>query len=153
MKYSTGNLGDLNVALALQEGVFVELSDTVADATVSGFICHLLDVSNEIIAAEIKTIMLNNQVVDKPGTTKICGGDTLTLSGAMPGLVGAMLRSDSPIGVMRSGITAGADNRRDRENTGTWSSIYIRVKLFNLVLKNYRDRIVAYGFYLEDSSR
>ncbi len=111
MKYSTGNCGDLNIVLALQEGIYIELPDTVTPMTVSGFICHLLNIDAETVAAEMKTIMVNNQVVDAPGKKRLYGGDTLTLSGAMPGLVGAMLRSDSPIGVMRAGITADTGDR------------------------------------------
>lgn len=158
MKYSTGNCADLNIALALQEGVYIELPEMVALSTVSGFICHLLAVSPDVMAAEIKTIMLNNQVVDDPATTVLSGGDTLILSGAMPGLVGAMLRSDSPIGVMRAGITAGkgsraghGDSESDLDSPVETTTRRVRIKLFNTLLKKYRARLLEYGFYLKEA--
>jgi len=147
MKYSTGNCGDLPIGLTLQQGVWVEIPDTVTASTVSGFISHLLNVTPQEFTEKIKTIMVNNQVVDAPESTPVRSGDTLILSGAMPGLVGAMLRCDSPIGVMRASITASGAAISTNSESGR-----VRIKLFNTVLRDYGEQLLKYGFYLEETA-
>jgi hypothetical protein len=127
-----------NLTILLQKGVYIEMPDTI---TVSGFICRLFQITPEVLRKDIRTILLNNCIVDKPEGIELKSGDTLVLSGAMPGLVGAMYRSDSPFRLMRETITLKqtAELRRDSNPT-------VRVKLLNTVLKKYRDRVVRYGY-------
>ena len=139
------NAEKLNVSMMLQRGVYVEKPDTV---TVFGFICGLLDITAEIFKKDIRTLMLNNDVVDRPDSTLLNSGDTLMLSGAMPGLVGAMLRSDSPLKAMRESITAGNVKRADHS-----ADQLIRLKVFNTALAKYKEKIVDYGFLVEPDDK
>ena len=101
--------------------------------------------------------MLNNQVVDKPDTCELRAGDVLVLSGAMPGLVGAMLRSDSPIKAMRQTISSrSADGNSDdsfvtpgQETSNPWPEDMILVKFFNTILRHHKDAIIDYGFIVQ----
>ena len=141
LRVDRNNAGKLNVSMMLQRGVYIEKPDTI---TVSGFICGLLGITLEIFNRDIKTLMLNNDVVDRPEDTLLNGGDTLMLSGAMPGLVGAMLRSDSPLKAMRESITAG-DAKSANASTGQ----LVHLKVFNTALAKYKEKIVDYGFLVE----
>ena len=86
--------------------------------------------------------MLNGKVVDHPETAGLTSGDTIVFSGAMPGLVGAMLRSDSPLKAMRGPVTAGGSGP---EKSGTDDTGAVIIKAFNTVLRNHLEDILRYG--------
>jgi hypothetical protein len=127
----------------MQSGVHVALQE---GETVYAFICRVLSMDRAAVAAEIQTLILNNGCVDNPESQVLGSGDTLVLSGAMPGLVGAMLRSDSPIKAMRQGLTPG-DRRRDPDAPGM-----LRLKLFNTVLRDHRADLLRCGFYIDEDN-
>lgn len=131
------------LSMCLQQGVLVKF---LPGETVKSFILRILSLRKEEMEREIQTLILNNGCVDDPDTWKLVTGDTLVLSGAMPGLVGAMLRSNSPIKVLRESLS-GSETRRD-------SSIpedMVRLKLFNSVLTGHKDDLLKNGFYVEES--
>ena len=144
----------MNHIAELQKGVLMKLPEGVS---VSDFACKVLKISLPVFRREVKTIMLNNQVVDKPDTCELHPGDVLVLSGAMPGLVGAMLRSDSPIKAMRQTISSrSADGNSDdsfvtpgQETSNPWPEDMILVKFFNTILRHHKDAIIDYGFIVQ----
>lgn len=140
-RIGTDNAGDYNTSLLLQQGVWFDLGgrETLAD-----FACTLLNIDLPAFRREVSTIMLNNGVVDEPEKTLLSPGDTLILSGAMPGLVGAMLRSDSPIKVMRDTISGTRRSTGDLAGEGR-----ILVKFFNTVLRNHKQDLIRRGFYVD----
>lgn len=140
------NARDYDVQRLLQEGVYVRKPDDVK--TVSDFVRKILQLKDEQFTSEIKTIFINSRVVDDPEQTTIHPGDVLVLSGAMPGLVGAMFRSDSPLKSMRASITS--DSRREKSLLETENSM-VCLKMFNTVLRDYKQKIVAQGFWLPAS--
>jgi len=140
VRIDSSNSDSANIFVVLQKGVLIEAPDTT---TVSGFISSVFNISFPVLKNDMKTIMLNNKVVDIPEEVLLSAGDTLVLSGALPGLVGAMLRSDSPLKVMRAGITLEAG-----ENKIVEGKSFIKVKLFNTVLQKYQSVLVRHGFYI-----
>ena len=135
------NAEGMEVSRMLQRGVYIAKPGAM---TVSGLVCHIFGITEEERNSRIKTLMLNNSIVDKPETTTVNDGDTLMLSGAMPGLVGAMLRADSPFKAMRESITAG-----DGVDTAGGEERYVKLKMLNTVLSRYREAIIDYGFWVE----
>jgi len=117
------------------------------NATVTAFACAVLNIDRPQFRREVQTILLNNRVVDDPDTCRIVDGDVLVLSGAMPGLVGAMLRSDSPIKALRHTISGNGTRRRTGNVSGS-----ITVKFFNTILKKHVKAIQAYGFTVLETS-
>lgn len=102
--------------------------------------------------------MRNSLVVDNFEETILVAGDILVVSGAMPGLVGAMLRSDSPIKILRSTISgdSGDSENKDSELDDQGNPLnqkpgFIKFKAFNTVLRDHLDDILGYGIYLEES--
>lgn len=127
--------------MALQQGVMVPLK---RPTRIGVLVRRILNVDGGAFEREVKTLMLNNRVVDDPDVSLVSPGDVLVLSGAMPGLVGAMLRTDSPIKAMRSTITAeGAPpgNRGSAEHSG------FLLKAFNTILRRHLEDILDYGVY------
>jgi len=142
IRVDAGNADNFDVPVLLQRGVYVERTGAFS---VRDFICELLGLEPEAAMKEIKTVMMDNDVVDDPASQRIEGAGTLVLSGAMPGLVGAMLRSDSPYKAMRATITSTGEKSFDTP--------MIKVKLFNTVLGKYAERMKRRGFWIEDGAR
>ena len=138
------NADNYNVSVLLQKGVYVKRTDA---PTVLHFICSLLDIDPERAMNDIKTVMMDNKVVDDPSSERVGDAASLVLSGAMPGLVGAMLRSDSPYKAMRATITSASGTKEPR------NSPMIEIRLFNTVLRNYAGSLVRHGFWIDDSDQ
>jgi len=129
------------LTMELQKGVLMRFQP---GETIKAFILRVLDINDSVMEKEIQTLILNNGCVDEPETKKLVSGDTLVLSGAMPGLVGAMLRSNSPIKAMRQTLGSGGVGGDETIPEGL-----IRLKLFNSVLADYKETILNLGFYSE----
>ncbi|MBI9104909.1 MAG: hypothetical protein JEY99_21005 [Spirochaetales bacterium] len=158
IRLDENNGGDVNLLTLIQTGVWVEFE---VDETVSEFIHRILSIDKKKMHAEVQTLLLNSRVVDDPDTTCLQYGDILVLSGAMPGLVGAMLRSGSPIKAMRKEISGAEPNESPSEPPSFSNKIpegplseedpnisFLRLKLFNTILINYKNRILKTGFYI-----
>lgn len=143
MKYiKSEQSDDVALSMELQKGVFVTLN---SGETVNDFIQRVLSIDEDSMNKEIQTLILNNGCVDEPETVKLVSGDTLVLSGAMPGLVGAMLRSNSPIKAMRQSLSASERNKDASIPEGM-----VKLKLFNSVLTDHKKDLLNCGFYIEE---
>ncbi|MFP4226026.1 MAG: hypothetical protein ACLFRF_04780, partial [Desulfobacterales bacterium] len=93
------------------------------------------------LEARVQTIFLNGRVVDDFDQTKIKAGDVLALSSAMPGLVGAVFRKESPLSKMRGlAISETETAAAETENPGG-----IILKLFNQVARDLGPDFLAAG--------
>ena len=148
VRVDRSNAGEYGIGLLLQKGVFVDVPGRCGSIRASDFICSLLDIAPNNLNRDIKTIILDGRIVDDPETTLVSLGSLVVLSGPMPGLVGAMLRSDSPYKVMRATITAGHGPGTGDNETGSPAGL-VRVKLMNTVLAKYQERMVNRGFWID----
>jgi hypothetical protein len=96
---------------------------------------------------KISTIFLNGKPVDDIASTAVKDGSTLALSGAMPGLVGATLRRRSPLASFRKSISV-EKNLKDHEK----AEGYIRIKLFNVLLKELGPDFLKRGIFVSSGS-
>jgi hypothetical protein len=153
------NAPEYRTQFLMQQGVYVPLPSgggtTGGGTKVKNFVCSLLGISGDVYATEMGSVFLNGRVVDDGDEVTIRAGDTLALSGAMPGLVGGMLRSGSPLRRMRQTVTAG-DTSNDSNTVETQTegihseSATIRLKLYNTVLHSYKDSLLETGFYITE---
>ena len=109
-------------------------------SSVRAFLLEKLDLTPEYVETRIQTILLNGKVVDEPKTAAIHPGAILSLSAAMPGLLGATLRTGSHYAAMRSQISwkGGAPTSGGTEGT-------IVLKLFNLLINEVGPRLLRRG--------
>ncbi|MCX8110306.1 MAG: hypothetical protein N3D15_03535 [Syntrophorhabdaceae bacterium] len=112
----------------LQEGVTLKgnIGISVRDA-----IKEHLGITDEYIDKKVSTILLNGSVVDDMDRATIDEGSVLALSGAMPGLVGATMRTHSPYASFRNVITYKEKNRLSAVKKGVF-----QIKLFNVLLED-----------------
>jgi len=128
------------VSRTFQSGVMMEARP---GCSVRAFLQDDLGLSPQYVEARLQTILLNGKVVDQPATATIHPGSVLSLSAAMPGLIGATLRAGSYYAAMRSQIswTEGAPTSGGKEGTFV-------LKLFNLLINEVGPRLLQRGVWI-----
>ena len=112
-------------------------------SSVKEILCNQLGINEDYLAQRIKSIFLNGKVVDDVDTAIVPEDATMALSGAMPGLVGAILRSGGYYAPMRSQIS--------HEKTRSVSQLKngkITLKLWNLVVKELGPTFLQQGIWV-----
>ena len=112
--------------------------------TLEELICGQLGVSEDYLENRIQTIFLNFKAVDAPEKAVVNEGAVVTLSAAMPGLVGATMRKGGTLAGFRSGISC-AQGEECREPARGW----ITLKLLNMVARELGPTLLAAGVYVE----
>lgn len=124
----------------LQQGVIIPVRP---GQTVEGFLLNHLGLSPGYIAQNVSTVFLNGKPVDDIQTAVIREDNTLALSGAMPGLVGAVMRRGSYYSSFRDTVTHDSSQSPDERNTR--KEILLRIKLFNKILRELGPRLLLIG--------
>lgn len=124
-----------------QKGVTVP---AVTGCTLRSLLCDQLKIPADYVTDRITTVFLDNRPVDDLDRTVIRDGSRVTLSAAMPGLVGATMRRGGFYSALRQGISHADDEVTAAGRTGT-----VRLKLFNLLLAELGPLVLARGLVLE----
>jgi hypothetical protein len=125
----------------LGQGLSVNVQTGV---TVNDLLCRQLGIGEDYLAQRIQTIFLNAKVVDDIDSAVVAKESTLALSGAMPGLVGAILRSGGYYAAMRnqlSHLQGGPSSQAQSAN--------ITLKLMNIVAKELGPAFLQQGIRLK----
>lgn len=125
----------------LQKGVSVPAT---VGCTLRSLLCDQFAIPADYVTDRITTIFIDNRPVDDLDRTIVQDGSRVTLSAAMPGLVGATMRRGGFYAALRQGISHVADSGTTATTSGT-----IRVKLFNLLLAELGPHVLARGLILE----
>ena len=83
----------------LQQGFYIEFSD----GNIQHLLCRICEMSPDDLRCLIQTLFLNGKPVDNMAKVYVRDGDCLALSAAMPGLVGATMRSGGPLASFQVG--------------------------------------------------
>ena len=140
---------DLNALF--QRGVTVPIS---GPRSVTDFLTVDLAVEAEYVRRMITTVFVDSMVVDDLDRAMLRSGSSLTLSAAMPGLVGATLRRSSYYSAMRAEVSwrerggGGRDGNDSLSDRAAEPAPTIRVKLFNLIIPGVGPSILRRGIVL-----
>jgi len=147
----SGDVPAVSLSLAVKGGmvpIFFQLlghgfsMSVQTGCSVKELLCRQFGISEDYLAERIQTIFLNAKVVDDISSTSVTEGSRLALSGAMPGLVGAMLRSGGFYASMRSQISY----NQNKPSSGTKAG-KITLKLLNLVVKELGPAFLEQGIW------
>lgn len=127
----------------LQQGVAIK---GPVSATVRAVLCGHMGVDPKYLEDRIRTIFLDGKPVDDIDSAVVRHGSVLALSGAMPGLVGAILRRGGPLAAMRREIT----HTEDAESAATGQGLFV-LKLFNLLVKEMGPAVLDQGVLVSDA--
>lgn len=129
----------------LQKGVTIPAN---VGCTLKSLLCDQFAIPPDYVTDRITTIFLDNRPVDDLDRTIIHDGSRVTLSAAMPGLVGATMRRGGFYAALRRGISHLDDSGAEAGKSGT-----VRVKLFNLLLAELGPLMLAHGLILDRAER
>jgi len=127
--------------LLFPSGVLLKVQVGVS---IKDLLCEQLSLDKIYVDKRINTIFLNSQPVDDISKVIIKSNDTLALSSAMPGLIGATLRRDSHLAPLRATITF-----KEYRNDAIQANDRIRLKLFNLILQELGPLLLQRGVMME----
>lgn len=126
----------------LREGVEVEVR---LGRSVHETLKDDLQIPEQIIEQDIQSLFLNNHPVDDLGIQIQESGSVLSLSAAMPGLVGACMRRGGTYAGLRQGISW-SENKT--EQVGQERGC-LRVKLFNFIAPTLGPLFLSRGVQVE----
>lgn len=129
-------------SLLFQSGVLLKVQ---VGASIKNLLCEQLSLDKTYVDKRISTIFLNSQPVDDISRAIIKNNDTLALSSAMPGLIGATLRRDSHLAPLRDTITF----KEYRNDDDIQAYGLIHLKLFNLILQEVGPFLLQRGVMME----
>jgi hypothetical protein len=124
----------------LQKGVAVPAH---VACTLKSLLCDQFAIPSDYVTDRITTVFLDNRPVDDLDCTIVQDGSRVTLSAAMPGLVGATMRRGGFYAALRQGISHVVDSATVADECGT-----VRLKLFNLLLAELGPLVLARGLIL-----
>lgn len=125
----------------LQRGFFLRIR---AGYSIRDFLYKECKIDKKYIDEKIKTIFLNSKPVDDIDKAIVRDGSTLAVSGAMPGLVGALMRSGSFYSSLRSSIT----HREDKDDLPEQGTCMVRLRLFNVLMTDLGPGFFKRGIFL-----
>ncbi len=111
--------------------------------SVRSFLCDELGIGAEYVDSRISTVFLNGMPVDDLDAALLDHGSRLSLSGALPGLVGATMRKGGAYASFRDSISYRGTGICRKGGTGT-----IRLKLFNMVMEEIGPLLLARGILI-----
>ncbi len=126
----------------LQQGVRV---DARVGCDIQSLLCDQFKFIPDYLADRINTIFLNGKPVDDVGTALVENGDTLALSGSMPGLVGATFRKAGCLASFRGTISY----RPEETDAAVCQDGFITLKLFNLLIPEMGPPVLARGVWIK----
>lgn len=103
--------------------------DTPVGCSIRSLLCDTFGLSAEFVVDSITTIFVDGKPVDDIETALVQDGVTLSLSAAMPGLVGATLRRGGFYSTLRDSISYKQTEISCGQGNGS-----IRLKLLNLLM-------------------
>ncbi len=141
--FQTTSQGLTSWYFVLREGVHIEIQ---LGRSIQNILLLDFNLEQDTIQERISTIFLNRNPVDDLQTPVSTKNSTLTLSGAMPGFMGACMRVNSPYAPMRGSISEHQSGHPD--STEDHSRGPIKLKLFNLLVPEIGPKILRKGILL-----
>ncbi|MFC1840554.1 hypothetical protein ACFL1N_13300 [Thermodesulfobacteriota bacterium] len=111
---------------------------------ITDLFCGQFGISPEYFEERVQTIFLDGNPVDDTLSAIVKDGSHIAISGAMPGLVGAVLRKRGFYSSLRSGISYREDSKSGFSEEGT-----VFLKIFNLLLKELGPVFLEKGIWVE----
>jgi hypothetical protein len=125
----------------LQNGFWIKGN---VGCSVKSFLCEQIGLSPEYLEKRIQTIFLDGDAVDDVERATVEDGATLSLSAAMPGLAGAVLRKGGYYAAMREQISC-----KGETTSASMQSGKVLVKLFNMPLQELGPIFLRHGIWVE----
>jgi hypothetical protein len=128
----------------LRSGFSIDLN---VGCSLEQMLCDQLGIAADYLQNRAQTVFLNSSPVDDLATATVPDKAVISLSAAMPGLNGAVMRRGGPLAGMRRSISHAPDQVCSQSSPGR-----ITLKFFNLVAKELGRQFLARGVVVSTKS-
>ncbi|RPI77792.1 MAG: hypothetical protein EHM45_07885 [Desulfobacteraceae bacterium] len=125
-----------------QQGVWVR---GMLGCTIRSFLNVCVKLDDDYVDRRIQTFFLNHKPVDNIDGALVQDQDTLALSTAMPGVLGAMLRKGGYYAAMRQSIS-----QKDQQQSTAAHEGRVRLRLFNFLISEIGPNLLKQGIRIEE---
>jgi hypothetical protein len=115
-----------------------------AGSSMDAFLRREAGIGADYLKDRVQTLFLDGRAVDDPQTAVVADGSVVSLSAAMPGLAGAVLRRSGRYAAMRRQISHAAAGAAADER----ARITVTLKLFNLIARDLGPGLLARGILI-----
>ena len=142
-----------HISLTVEAGLILAFSQLLQNGfwlkgnvgcSVKSFLCEQFGLLPEYLETRIQTIFLDGDAVDDVEIATVEDGATLSLSAAMPGLAGAVLRKGGYYAAMRDQISC-----KGEKTSASMQSGKVLVKLFNMPLQELGPIFLEHGIWVK----
>ncbi len=156
MKTTDKSISPVNVSLTIDVSLIPAFSQLLqhgfwlkgnVECSVKSFLCEQFGIATEYLEKRIQTIFLDGQPVDDVKTAILRDGATLSLSAAMPGLAGAVMRKGGFYARMRDQISYKGEITSCSARPGR-----VFVKLFNMPLQELGPLFLERGIWIDGNT-
>jgi hypothetical protein len=113
------------------------------DVTIKKFLVEEIRIDPKYLEKRIQTVFLNGKAVDRLDSAIVRDESVLTLSAAMPGLLGATMRVGSHYASMRSQVSHHLDSAEVKPGEGR-----VLLKVFNLLIHELGPGLLRRGVWI-----
>ena len=118
------------------------------ELSMQAFLQGAAGIAASYLADRVQTLFLDGRAVDDPESAVVSDGSVVSLSAAMPGLAGAVLRRSGRYAAMRRPISHETAGRAADER----ARITVTLKLFNLIARELGPAFLAQGIRVESAA-
>jgi len=119
-----------------------------AGTSMQAFLRDAAGIAADYLTDRVQTLFLDGRAVDDPEAAVLSDGSVVSLSAAMPGLAGAVLRRSGRYAAMRRPISHETAGRAADER----ARITITLKLFNLIALELGPAFLAQGICIDSGA-
>jgi hypothetical protein len=122
-------------------------ADIHTGCSLDEILCTQVGIAPDYLQDRIQTVFLNNSPVDDLSSATVPDGAVISLSAAMPGLNGAVMRRGGPLSQLRHSISLTSDSICERSVPGR-----ITLKFFNLIAREIGPQFLSQGIVVSGSA-
>jgi hypothetical protein len=122
-------------------------ADVTVGCSLEHMLCNQMNIAPDYLRNRVQTVFLNNSPVDDLASAAVPDGAVISLSAAMPGLNGAVMRRGGPLSEMRRSISHASDEVCSQPFPGR-----ITLKLFNLIARELGSRFLTRGIVVSSKT-
>jgi hypothetical protein len=127
----------------LQRGFFF---GALVGCSIRALLCEQLGLDEQYVSERITTVFLDGKPVDDIDSVIVREGSVLSLSAAMPGLVGAAMRRGGRYAFLRDSIT-----QQETAGPGESKAGVVQMRLFNMVMEELGPSFLEKGIIVQTS--
>lgn len=122
-------------------------ADITVGCSLEHMLCNQMNIAPDYLRNRVQTVFLNYSPIDDLASAAVPDGAVISLSAAMPGLNGAVMRRGGPLSEMRRSISHSPEEICSQPFPGR-----VTLKLFNLIARELGSHFLTRGIVISSKA-